>query len=176
MPNDLPPVPSVLCKPFLVEFDTLEDRLRAFGGEVREAVDDLVAESLPSYERLAQQQFLECLDAMSWRHHSDAHAAARAMFDRLFWSWRGEDFQIVEIERVPFGLDSAWSPNTVTLFADLWQQLSPVLEKLRGPFQEAAENGDVVGRFEDFLNYARGVGKCSHARRGRAAWVDRRAV
>ena len=160
MPNDprsVPP-PAVLCKPFLVDFDSLEDRFRAFGGDVRDSVSDLPAEPLPSYERVAQQQFLECLDAMSWRHHSDAHAAARALFDRLFWSWRGEDFQIVEIERVPFGLDSAWSPPTVKLFSELWTQLEPVFPDLREPFHVAASNGELVGKFEDFVKYARAWG------------------
>lgn len=158
MPSDLPPPPAVLCKPFLIEFESLEDRIRAFGGDMRDAVDDLSPEPLPNYERLAQQQFLECLDAMSWRHHSEAHAAARALFDRLFWSWRSEDLQIVQIDRVPFGLDSAWSPATVKLFADLWTELSPVFAKLREPFETAAGNGELVGKFEDFVAYARAWG------------------
>lgn len=157
--QELPAVPSVLCKPFLVEFDSLEDRLRAFGGEVREAMSKFTPEPLPTYERLAQQQFLECLDAMSWRHHSEAHAAARALFDRLFWSWRSDELRIVEIEHVPFGLDCAWSPQTVKLFGDLWGELAPVFPKLRRPFEEAAGNGELVGRFEDFLDYAKAWGE-----------------
>jgi hypothetical protein len=159
MPSELPAAPAILCKPFLVEFETLEDRLRAFGGDVRDAVDDLTPEPLPDYQRLAQQQFLECLDAMSWRHRSEAHVAARAMFDRLFWSWRGEDFQIVELDRVPFALDSAWSPPTVKLFGDLWRQLAPAFDDLREPFEVAASNGELVGRFEDFVGYARAWGE-----------------
>ena len=157
LPPNLPSTPSVLCKPFLIDFPTLDDRIRAFG-DVREAISDLTPEPLPAYERLAQQQFLECLDAMSWGQQTDAHAAARAMFDRLFWSWRSEDLRIVEIDRIPFALDSAWSPNTAKLFAELWSQLSPVLDRLREAFDRAASEGELVGRFEDFRKYAHAWG------------------
>lgn len=155
--SDLPPPPAVLCKPFLLDFSTLDDRIRAYG-DIHDAVSDLQAEPLPAYERLAQQQFLECLDAMSWGQQTDAHAAARAMFDRLFWSWRTEELRIVEIDRIPFALDSAWSPNTVRLFAELWQQLSPALDGLRQAFDRAAGEGELVGRFDDFRKYAHAWG------------------
>jgi hypothetical protein len=155
--SDLPPPPAILCKPFLVDFSTLEDRIRAFGG-VREAVADLTPEPLPGYERLAQQQFLECLDAMSWGQQGEAQAAARAMFDRLFWSWRSEELRIVEINFVPFALDTAWSPPTVKLFAELWTQLAPVLDGLRPAFDRALGDGEIVGRFEDFRKYAHAWG------------------
>jgi hypothetical protein len=155
--SDLPPPPAVLCKPYLIDFESLEDRIRAFGGS-REVVHDLSPESLPAYERLAQQQFLECLDAMSWGAQGEAHAAARALFDRLFWSWRSEELRIIEVDREPFGLDSAWSPPTVKLFAELWRQLAPVLDGLRPAFERALGEGELVGRFDDFRSYAHAWG------------------
>lgn len=154
--SDLSP-PAILCRPFLVDFATLEDRIRAFGG-IREAVGDLTPEPLPTDQRIAQQQFLECLDAMSWGEQGEAHAAARAMFDRLFWSWRSEDLRIVELDRAPFALDSAWSPPTVKLFAELWTPLGPALDSLRQAFDRAASEGELVGRFDDFRRYARAWG------------------
>ena len=154
--SDLPP--AVLCKPFLVQYSTLDDRIRAFG-DVRAAVADLAPEPLPTYERIAQQQFLECLDAMSWAKRGEAHTAARSLFDRLFWSWRSDDLRIVELESVPFALDTAWSPPTVNLFGELWRPLAPALDGLRAAFERAAGEGELVGRFDDFNQYARAWGE-----------------
>lgn len=151
--------PAIRCRPYVVEFDRLPDLLRGYGNDVRAAVEDLTPEPLPSDERLAQQQFLECLDAMGWHGRDEAHGAARALFDRLFWSWRSEDLRIVEIDGPPpFALDSAWSPETVTLFAQLWQALEPELKKIRPAFDRAASEGELVGRFEDFVAYAKAWG------------------
>jgi hypothetical protein len=151
------PIPVVLCRPYLVDLSAFAEKLSAFG-DVREAVADLSPEPIPTYERMAQQQFLECLDAISWRNHSDAHQAARALFDRLFWSWRSEDLRIVQLPTTPFALDLAWDEKTVHLFAELWQQLSPVLDDLREPFDHARSEGELAGRFEDFVSYAHAWG------------------
>lgn len=151
------PIPSVLCRPYLIDFRLLDERLSAFG-DVRLAVEDLSPEPLPTYERIAQQQFLECLDAISWRNHSDAHQAARAMFDRLFWSWRSEDLRIVQWPTTPFALDLAWDEQTVQLFSQLWEQLAPVLDELREPFDHALSEGELTGRFDDFRRYAHAWG------------------
>ena len=87
-------------------------------------------------------------------HRAAVEAHERALFDRLFWSWRSEDLRIVEIEQVPFALDSAWSPPTVQLFADLWTPLAPALDGLRAGFERALGDGELVGRFEYFKKYA----------------------
>ena len=156
--NDVAP-PAIRCRPYIVEFDTLPDRLHAYGNDVRAAVEDLVPEPLPTDERQAQQHFLECLDAMSWQGHDEAQAAAKTLFDRLFWSWRSEELRIVELDgSPPFGLDSAWSPSTVALFTQLWAALEPELKKIRPAFDRAASEGELVGRFEDFVAYAKAWG------------------
>lgn len=160
MPDDRDAIPTVLCKPYLVEYATLDDRLRA-SIDATAAVEGLVAEKLPTYERQAQQQFLECLDAMQWgAKRSESHAAARALFDRLFWSWRDESLRIVDLDwpSPPYGLDLAWSPATTAMFAELWAALAPMWKDLRPAFDHARGEGELVGRFEDFAAYARAWG------------------
>ena len=169
MPLDPTTLPSVRCRSYIItEFDRLPDRLRAYGNDVRAAVEDLSPEPLPSDDRWAQQQFIECLDAMSWHGRDDAHAAARALFDRLFWSWRSEEMRIVDLENVPYALDSAWGPQTVGLFAQLWAALEPELPEVRPAFDRAASAGEIVGKFEAFIAYARAWGNAIR----RAAEVD----
>ena len=156
--SDELPIPTVLCKPYLVDFASLDDRLRA-SIDAPAAVADLVAERLPNYERQSQQQFLECLDAMQWgAARGESHAAARAMFDRLFWSWRDEQLRIVDVDAMPYGLDLAWSPGTLAMFAELWGALAPMWKELRPAFDRALSEGELVGRFEDFATYARAWG------------------
>jgi hypothetical protein len=158
--DDEEQIPTVLCKPYLIEYATLDDRLRA-SMDAPDAVANLAAERLPTYERLAQQQFLECLDAMQWgAKRSESQAAARALFDRLFWSWRDESLRIVELDwpSPPFGLDLAWSPGTLAMFAELWDALAPMWPTLRPAFDRALSEGELVGRFEDFAAYARAWG------------------
>lgn len=160
MPIDREEIPTVLCKPYLVDYASLDDRLRAFL-DVPAAVERLVTERLPTYERQAQQHFLECLDAMRWGNdRGESHAAARALFDRLFWSWRDESLRIVELDwpSPPYGLDLAWSPGTLAMFAELWAALAPMWKTLRPAFDQALAEGELVGRFEDFSNYARAWG------------------
>jgi hypothetical protein len=124
---------SVNCSAFLVEWSRFTTRL-AETGDADEAIGGVPRELLHSDSVLAQFDFLDCFDASRRTWAGPSRVAFQEFFDHLFWSWRGERFQIVDLEEPDvFGIDSAWNPATVQRLASVTRDID--FEAFRNTFR-----------------------------------------
>jgi hypothetical protein len=111
---------SVECALFLV--DWAEFVAAAAGcAEIYPAAARWQAEPLPWDSLSAQSSFLACLDALPPGGLANRDQAAHEVFDHLFWSWRGPQYRVMDLaaEPEPFGLETAWGPETTRRFAGI---------------------------------------------------------
>lgn len=148
---------SVECSLALVDWEEFQHEVDA-AGSMEDVLEELEFATLGIEALEAQDYFLNSLDAMASRWSSPSATALTELTGILFWSWRGKEQQVFELDggadeaRYPM-VDSAWSPETVQKLAARWKSID--ITECAAHFDAAGAANDAFPSSNAFIAYAK---------------------
>ena len=136
---------------FIVDWNDFQQALKDVGSafdvfEERE----MEPEPMSTDSMSAQMDFLDVYEEFKDSWQSSSKPFFEQFFDALFWSWRDKKGRkIIDLEAEVEMVDSAWSPETVKRFGEIWSKVE--LESARSAFE--AQSGQ-EWTFEGFRSFA----------------------
>jgi hypothetical protein len=144
---------SVEMAVYIVDWDGFQEQVRHT--EAYEVLEQLSPEPLEYESARAPMSFLKVFDAFKPAWKSDEQRYFKEVFDTLFWSWRGDGEQVMELETGEdgdlFGIDVALKPETVKELEAMARRLD--LEHCRSLFEQHVTNTERFASFDDWKRY-----------------------